>query len=261
MSQLEQKWSLITGASAGMGVDYAHILAAKGSHLVLTARREQALNELASDIRGRYGVQVVVLPADLSLHQAREELYNTLKQRGIEIEVLINNAGFGVFGYFADTPYERIETMLNLDIVGLTHLTKLFTDDMKARRSGYVLQVASIGGYQPSPTYAAYAAAKAYVLLFGEALNQELKAFGVKVTVLSPGITATDFFEVSGQKPTLYQRLFMMPSRPVAELGVRSMLKGKASVIPGLLNNLVTLSLRLMPRAWQASTAHLLMKN
>ena len=179
---------------------------------------------------------------------AAQDLYDRIRALGLTVDVLINNAGFGVYGPFAEIPWEREEEMLRLDIVALVHLTKLFVRDMLARNLGYILQVSSIGAYQPSPTYATYSAAKAFVLSFGEALNYELRGTNVKVSVLSPGVTETEFLEVAGQARTLYQRMSMMPSRPVAEIGIDAMLRGKPSKVPGAMNAFATWSLRFMPR-------------
>jgi short-subunit dehydrogenase len=150
--------------------------------------------------------------------------------------------------------------MLELDILTLVHMTKLFVKDMVARNFGHVLQIASIGAYQPSPTYATYSAAKSFVLLFGEALSYELRKTKVRVTVLSPGVTKTEFFEVAGQKPTLYQRLAMMESPAVVRIGINAMLRGRPSVVPGLFNALMTWGTRLMPRRWLAVIADRLMQ-
>ncbi len=160
-------------------------------------------------------------------------LYDQIKETGKKVDVLINNAGYGIYGFFADVPWEREKNMLELDIVSVVHLTKLFVTDMLERDFGYILQVASIGAYQPSPTYATYAAAKSFILHFGEALNYEMRKTNVSCTVLSPGITATEFLKVSGQKPTLYQRLFMMQSAEVVKIAIRNMLKGVPSVVAG----------------------------
>ncbi len=146
-------------------------------------------------------------------------------------------------------------------MITLTHLTKLFVKDMVARNRGHILQIASIGGYQPSPLYASYSAAKSYVLNFGEALNYELRKTNVRCTVLSPGITKTEFLQVSGQQPTLYQRLTMMTSADVARIGIESMLKGKSSVVPGWLNAATVWSNRLMPRRMSAAIGYRLMKS
>jgi len=166
----------------------------------------------AERLMEQYGIQVEVLPADLSRSEAREDLLRSIAALDIHIDILINNAGVGVFGPYEDTEWSRLDQMLQLDVVGLSHLSSLVLPAMRARSEGYILQVASIGGYQATPGYAAYSAAKAYVLLMGEALNRELRGTGVRVTVLSPGVSATQFLEVSGQKPTLYQKLFMMKS-------------------------------------------------
>ena len=159
------------------------------------------------------------------------------------MDVLINNAGFGVYGNFQEIPWERERSMLELDIVTLTHMAKLFIKDMVERRFGHVLLVASIGAYQPSPTYATYSAAKSY-----EALHYELRKTGVNVTVVSPGVTKTEFLEVAGQQPSLYQRTMMMDSPEVTRIAVDAMLKGKASVVPGFKNAALAQSTRLMPR-------------
>lgn len=254
-------WALVTGASSGMGEDYATLLAAQGCHLILTARRESALQDLAEQLRAAHGIQVEVKPGDLSKAEFREALIEELTVAGKGPDILINNAGFGLFGFFCEQPWQDLQTMLDLDIAGVTHLTHLVLPGMRQRELGYILQVASVGAYQPTPTYAAYAAAKSYVLNFGEALHHELKGSGIRVTVLSPGITKTEFLDVAGQRPTLYQRLFMMPSEPVARLGLKALAKNKPSVIPGPLNKLMAQSLRLMPRRLQAAAAYQLMRN
>jgi short-subunit dehydrogenase len=256
LGEISNRWARVTGASSGLGADFAQLLAERGCHVVLVARREDRLQKLSKEIENAHGVQTRVIPMSLSGEDARRELYERLAREGIEIDVLVNNAGFGVHGPFLEIPWEREHEMLELDIVALVHLTKLFVKDMVERNFGYVLQVASIGAYQPTPTYASYSAAKSFVLSFGEALHYELRHTHVKVTVLSPGVTATEFLHVSGQAPTLYQRIAMMPSRKVAESGLRAMLRGKPSRIPGLVNAIPAFSLRFMPRRAQAALAH-----
>ncbi|MEI7431639.1 MAG: SDR family NAD(P)-dependent oxidoreductase, partial [Betaproteobacteria bacterium] len=179
----------------------------------------------------------------------------------IEVQLLINNAGYGMFGEFLAQPPAATLNMLQLNMLTLTELTQVFATDMVRRGGGQILLVASIGAYQATPLYAAYCASKAYVLLFGEALHEELKGKGVTVTVLSPGISETAFFAVAGQKPTLYQRLAMMQSRPVARIGLVALQAGRASVVPGWLNALTVRSNRLLPRFVQRKVAHRLMKN
>lgn len=256
---LQGKYALVTGASSGLGADFARNLAARGCNLLLVARREDLLRSVQEELRTRYGVAVDMLPLDLTAPDAPQTLYDWTKAEGKTVDVLINNAGYGLFGPFLDIPWEREKNMLELDIVTLTHLTKLFVKDMVARNFGYVLLVSSIGGYQPSPLYASYSAAKSFVLNFGEALNYELRKTGVKCTVLSPGITATEFLKVSGQQATLYQRLAMMQSPEVVRLGIESMLKGKPSVVPGWLNAATVWSNRLIPRRLSAAIGYRLM--
>lgn len=255
------KWALITGASSGLGVDFSHELAAGGYHLVLVARRTEPMQALAADLIGRHGIRVIVIGMDLARPGAGSDLFERLCTEGIAIDTLINNAGYGLYGDFLNEPLARTLEMLQLNMLALTELTYAFGHRMAQRGSGRILLVASIGGYQATPTYAAYCGSKAYVLLFGEALHEELRRRGVTVTVLSPGITATSFLQVSGQKPTLYQRIVMMQSRPVARSGLRALRKGSASVVPGWLNALTVWSNRLMPRSLQRQVAYQLMRN
>lgn len=256
MSDLKGKTALVTGASSGLGTDFAAILAERGCNLLLVARREDRLQKLAAELRQRHGVQVHVIALDLAPIGAAQVLYDRIRGLGLNVDVLINNAGFGVYGPFVEVPWEREQEMLTLDIVALVHLTKLFVRDMVARDFGYVLQVSSIGAYQPSPTYGTYSAAKAFVLSFGEALSYELRNTKVKVSVLSPGVTETEFLDVAGQKRSLFQRLSIMKSRPVAEIGINAMLAGKPSKVAGAMNGLTAWSLRFMPRRLQAAMAN-----
>jgi uncharacterized protein len=260
MSVLKGKTALVTGASSGLGLDFATILAERGCNVVLVARREDRLRALADELRQKHGVQTHVIAMSLSQLGAPQELYDHIRALGLDIDVLINNAGFGVHGPFASVPWEREQEMLMLDIVALVHLTKLYVKDMLVRDSGYILQVSSIGAYQPSPTYGTYSAAKSFVLSFGEALNYELRKSNVKVSVLSPGVTETEFLDVAGQKRTLFQRMSIMPSRPVAEIGIEAMLRGKPSKVAGVMNALTAWSLRFMPRRAQAAMANAAMQ-
>lgn len=242
---LRGRTALVTGASSGLGTDFARELAARGCDLILVARREEQLRAVAEEIGGRYGAAVATVPLDLTAPDAPRQLFDRV---GREVDVLVNNAGYGLYGPFLETPWERERNMLELDIAVPVQLTKLFVPGMVARRFGFVLQLASIGAYQPSPLYASYSAAKSFILNWGEALAWELRETGVRCTVLSPGITATEFLAVSGQRATPYQRLMMMRSRDVARIGIDSMLQGRPSVVPGRLNALTVWSNRLLPR-------------
>jgi hypothetical protein len=245
---LQGKLALVTGASSGLGADFARQLAAHGCDLVLVARRRDRLEALAVEIRQKLDVRIDVIDADLGIEEQRIDLFGRLEGDGKHVDILINNAGFGVNGRFVDIPWDREEQMLQIDIVGLVHLTKLFVPGMVSRGFGRVLQVASIGAFQPTPTYASYSAAKSFVLMFGEALNRELSKTGVSCTVVSPGVTATEFLEVAGQTPTPYQRLMMMKSQDVVRIGLGAMIRGRSSIVPGLLNAISAWSMRFVPR-------------
>ncbi len=255
-TELKGKTALVTGASSGLGVDFARQLAQHGMDVILVARRLDLLQSVAEKIERDFNVSAWAIPADLADSQVRQELYQHIHAEGRQVDVLVNNAGFGVYGNFVDVPWEREQQMLELDIIAMAHLTKLFIKDMLQRNSGYILMVASIGAYQPSPTYASYSAAKAYVLNLGEALNFELRHSGVSVTVVSPGVTATEFLKVSGQEPTLYQRLMMMQSTDVVRIAIESMLKRKPSVVPGIFNALFTWGNRLISRRMSAQISY-----
>ncbi len=259
-NELKGRTALVTGASSGIGADFARELAAQGCNLILVARRVDALESLAGELRAS-GIKVAVMPADLSASHKREQLLHDVETAGLQVDVLVNNAGFGVFGDFADTDWARLDQMLQLDVVALTHLTRLFVPGMVRRGFGRILQVGSTGAFQPSPGYASYAAAKSYVLNFGIALNHELRGTGVACTVLNPGVTATEFFSVSGQNWTWYQRSTAMQPRVVAGIGVKAMAARKPSVVAGLLNKMMAFTTRLSPRPMTAAIAHELMKN
>ncbi len=257
---LAGKTALVTGASSGLGADFARILAGRGCNVVLVARRADRLEQLQQQLTTIRAVKTHVVAMDLAAAGATQALYDRTRELGLNIDGLINNAGFGIHGNFTDIPWEREHEMLELDIIALVHLTKLYVKDMVTRNLGYVMLVSSIGAYQPSPTYASYSAAKSFVLYFGEALSYELRRTNVQVCVLSPGVTATEFLQVAGQKPTLYQRLLMMPSERVARIGIEAMLKGKPSKVPGLLNALPVQMMRLTPRRAAAAIASIMMR-
>jgi short-subunit dehydrogenase len=259
-SSLAGRTALVTGASGGLGVAFARDLARHGCALVLVARSEAPMQALAQALRSA-GTVVHVRPTDLADAAAREALATNLATEGIAVDVLVNNAGFGVFGAFADTAWSRLESMLTVDVMALSHLTRLFVPAMRERDFGRVLQVASTAAFQPTPGYAAYAAAKSYVLAFSHALDAELRGSGVRCTVVSPRVTATNFFEVSGQRATWYQRLTRMQAPAVAKRGVEAMRAGRGGTVPGWFNALMAHSTRLLPRGLSARVAGWLMRN
>ncbi len=240
--------ALITGASSGLGADFARQLALRGCDLVLVARRADRLRELQAEITSQNRVDVDCVAMDLVEIDTPQRLYDQLKDQGRSIDILINNAGRGLFGEFTSSAWDELHQMLEIDMVALTHLTRLFLPGMVDRKRGYVLLIGSTGSFQPTPTYAVYSAAKSYVLSLGEALHYELRSTGVHCTVLCPGVTRTEFLAVAGQRTTLYQRLTMMESRDVVQIGIDAMLRNRPSVVTGAFNAMFALSTRLMPR-------------
>jgi len=260
MKELADRTALVTGASSGIGVELARELGRRGATVILVARREERLHDLAVQIRQESRVRVEVIAVDLTAPDAVPGLYAELAERGLVVDVLVNNAGFGSHGAVSELTWERTSQMLELNILALVRLTKLALPGMIERRWGRVLQVASIGAYQPCPTYASYGASKAFVRSFSEALNFELRGSGVSCTVLSPGATATEFMEVAGQELTGAHQLVMMSSASVARIGVRALLAGRASVVPGWLNVLATFATRFAPRRLATWSAWLVMR-
>lgn len=254
MNSFGGKWALITGASSGLGLEFADLLAAHKVNLVLAARRQEPMEKLAADLRHKYGVDVLVEAIDLALPGAASRLKSSLDARSVTIDILVNNAGYGLHGDFQETPTERILDMIQLNITALTELTHLFGRDMAARQTGHILLVASLLAFQAVPGYAAYAATKAYVLALGEALHDEFRPHGVVVTSLCPGHTATGFDVAAGATVSPLLRLLTMNARPVAASGIRALLQGKAMVIAGLPNKIAAFSNRVTPRAMQRAT-------
>ncbi|MBS3750112.1 MAG: SDR family oxidoreductase [Anaerolineales bacterium] len=247
---LKEKWALVTGASSGLGVDFARRLAERGCNLILVARREERLAEVREEIESEYGVEARVMAMDLARDEAPRELLDEVDKEGLPVDVLINNAGFGMHGPFEEGDWERYRTMIKLNVQTLVGLTRLVLDGMRERGFGYIMLVASNGAFQPTPEYALYGATKSLVRSFGEALSYELRNSPVSCTVVSPGPTRTEFHDVAGQdrQGNLYIRLAMMESEHVAEIGVRSMLREKPSVVPGLLNKVFAWTAQRGPR-------------
>jgi len=258
---LRGKWGLVTGASSGLGVDFARRLAARGCSLILVARREERLREVKSELEDKYGVDARVIPMDLARDEAPRELLDKVHGEGLQVDVLINNAGFGVHGSFVDGDWDRYRTMIKLNVQALVGLTRLVLEGMQERGSGYIMLVASNGAFQPTPEYALYGATKSLVRSFGEALNYELRHSPVSCTVVSPGPTRTEFHDVSGQdrQENLYIRMLLMESERVTEIGVRAMLRGKSSVVPGFLNTIFAWTAQRGPRRWVTALAGELM--
>ncbi len=254
MRETGSTWALITGASSGLGVAFAEVLAARKTNLVLTARRDAPMQDLALRLRRDHGVEVLVEVVDLAASGGAAALQERLDARDIAPDVLVNNAGFGLSGAFIGQDFDRLREMLQLDIVSLTELTHVFARRMAARGRGHILLVASMASFQPCPHLAAYAAAKAYVLSLGESLNLEL-APKVGVTVLSPGLMDTNFNEVSGFRPAASVRPTVLLPAEVARIGLDALFEGRPSVVAGRLNRLMSFGNRFTSRRFQAKVA------
>src|SRR6185503_20200163 len=241
-------WVLITGASSGFGEQFARQYAEQGHALVLVARRLDRLQALAEALRQQHRVEVVVEQVDLSDVAAIVRLQERLRERGIEIDILINNAGHGLQGPFADAQLDGVLAMVQLDVASLTAVTHVFAQDMRKRRRGKILLVASLLSHLGVDNLAVYSAAKAYVLRLGEALHRELKRDGITVTSLCPGMSDTGFATAAKQKVTLGLKLLMMQPAPVVRAGIRALDAGRISVVPGLLNKLSAIFMWATPR-------------
>lgn len=256
MQQAMKDTALVTGASSGIGAEFARLLAQRGIDLILTARRVDRLEALRNELQAEHKVAVEIIACDLSAERAAQNLYESVKSKNRAVSILINNAGFGMLGDFAAMDPVKLEEMIRLNITSLTLLTRLFVADMQAKNHGYILQVSSIGGFQPSPYFAAYSATKAYVLSFGEALAGELRGSGVSVTTLYPGNTATEFADVARAKLQSWMEKSAMPARKVATIGIEALFARRVCVTAGLPNKLNALFIKLIPRrlaAWLAS--------
>jgi hypothetical protein len=240
---------LITGASSGIGRELARLYAADGARLVLIARSQDRLRELADELAARYGVQSQVLAADLSRPASPGEIADALAQRHIDVDVLVNNAGFGAHGSIAGLGAQRQLDIIDVNVAALTQLTALLLPGMLERRRGAILNVASTAGFQPGPNQAVYCATKAYVLSFTEALAEEVRGSGVRVSCLAPGATDTGFASQAGMTGTRLFRRGVMDAARVARAGHDGLRQGKILVIPGLRNRFLAFGVRLTPRA------------
>ncbi len=245
MENWRGKWALITGASSGIGVALAEELASGGAKLVLTARRKDRLDELARRLAAAYKIDTAVLPADLADSSAPEEIFAFTKEKGIEIDLLINNAGFGQYCEFHSVEKQRLLDMVHVNCHAVVHLTRLYLPEMVARRRGDVLILASTASFQAVPYISTYAATKAFDLLFAEGLAEEMKPYGIRVCALCPGTTESEFHAVSGQEKFMRKA---ETAEKVARTGLKALAAGKSYVISGLANYLGAHSQRIVPR-------------
>lgn len=240
--------ALVTGASGGIGEELARLFAADGHSLVLVARSLDKLERLAAELRQKHNVSARVVASDLSRPESPREIFDELEGAGVSIDALVNNAGFGSYGLFAEIDLRHELELLQVNVVALTHLTKLFLPGMLARGRGYVMNVASTAAFQPGPLMAVYYASKAYVLSFSEALSNECEGTGVRVSALCPGPTETGFVAAAGMGDSKLFDRATMDARTVAVAGYGGLLAGRAVVIPGLRNNLLARSIGFFPR-------------
>jgi uncharacterized protein len=243
-----EKAALITGASSGIGYELTRLFARDGYNLVLVARNQKQLMQMADELKEKYSVSVKVISKDLSAASAPEEIFTELQQESIEIDALVNNAGFAVYGLFSETDLDAELQMMQVNMVTLTHLTKLFLPGMLKNRTGKILNLASTAAFQPGPLMAVYYATKAYVLSFSEALANELHGTGVSVTALCPGPTASGFQKKANMEDSKLFSGKIMDAQTVARSGYRGLMTNKTVVIPGLRNKILVEGERFAPR-------------
>ena len=253
-----KKWALITGASAGIGLELAKQLAAGGANLVLTARRTDRLKNLADELSSKHRIQVETFTADLVRPDAPQEIFDFTAGKNIEIEFLVNNAGFGVFGPTCEMEPTRLVEMVEVNCRAVLVMTRLYLPGMIARRHGDIMIVASVAAFQPVPYLSAYAATKAFDLLFAEGLAEEVRQFGVRVCALCPGSTTTEFQNVAHQPDRSFR--FPETAEKVARVGLKGMAQGKVTVVSGARNWLMVETERLAPRRFTASMAARVMR-
>ena len=246
-----KKTAVITGASSGIGLELARLIAADGYHLIVTARRSDRLQQLSDELHGLHGTLVSIIEMDLAKPYAGEALWQAIISMTPDVDLLVNNAGFGEVGSFADESSENIERMVHLNISTLTSLTRLALPGMIARGRGQILNVASLAGFQPGgPGMSVYYASKSYVLSFSRAISRELSGTGVTITTLCPGATRTEFEETAKAQGTrLFNWAKPMEAKAVALAGYQGSVRGCGVVIPGLMNKMLAFSVKISPTA------------
>ena len=245
------RYALVTGASSGIGYEFAKLLAADGIHPILTARNEARLREVQGEIEGTYGIAARVIARDLSDPQAPAQIFSILESEGIGVDVLVNNAGFNVHGKFAESDLEQELAMIQVHIGAVTHLTKLFLRQIPPNGNAMILNVSSVAAFVPGPYVSVHFASRAHTLSFSEALANELKGTGIRVTCLCPGPTESAFFGRANMESVRLASgwpMKRMDARRVAEVGYRALKRGKTIAIPGFRNKLVVLFARFGPR-------------
>jgi uncharacterized protein len=253
MDRWRGKWALVTGASAGIGTELAKQLAEAGANLVLTARRRDRLEGLASELTAKNGIRVEIVPADLGRPEAPGEIYAFTASKAVEVDLLVNNAGFGGYGPFHVANLSRQLEMVQVNCAAVVNLTRLYLPAMVERRRGDILIVASTAAFQAVPFITVYAATKGFDLLFAEGLAEEVRPYGISVCALCPGSTATEFHDVAGSPSHAIRR--EETAGKVARVGLEALAKGKSYAISGAANYLGAHSQRLVPRRFVTRVA------
>jgi short-subunit dehydrogenase len=249
MTSNNSKTALITGASSGFGREFAKIFAKNGYNLILVARDEDKLQSFSQELSNKYpSVQADYFSVDLAQQGSADELYEKVKQQNLPVDILVNNAGVGQHGLFVDNETQKELDILHLNVISLMLLTKMYLREMILRKEGKILQVASIAGLMPTPKLAVYAASKAFVLSFTEALQNEIKDTGVTMTVLCPGASDTEFFERAHAEDTrIFQDTPLSEPEEVAQAGYEALMEGKGRSVPGLMNKIQAAASNLVP--------------
>jgi hypothetical protein len=240
--------ALITGASSGIGLELAKIMAREGHNLVLVARSENTLFELKKQLEQKYNIKIKIIIQDLKYYNAPQTIFDAVENDKIHVNILVNNAGFGVYGEFKDTDLEKELEMIQVNATALTHLTKLFLPKMIENNSGRILNVASTASFIPGPLMSVYYATKAYVLSFSQALAEELDTTNIKVVTLCPGPTKTNFANNSGNKDTKLFNEKIPEAKEVAEYAYQKLIDGKRVAIHGIKNKAIITTSRIIPR-------------
>ena len=248
--------ALITGGSVGIGAALADVFAAHGHDLILVSRTREKLEARGRDIQKRFGVQVACLPEDLADPAAPGRLHQAVAGRNLDVEYLVNNAGVGLYGRFATTELDAELKMIQLNVTAVVDLTKRFLPAMVERKSGRILNVASMAAFFPGPWMSVYYATKAFLLSFSAAIDYELRPSGISVTTLCPGPTKSEFKVRAGSRRSRLFDAFIMDAPRVATVGYEAMMKGKTLAIPGLRNKMIPVAARLIPRQFAAKVSH-----
>lgn len=255
------KTVLITGASSGIGMELAKLFAYDGYNLVLIARRRMQLEKLAFELTNKYSVKITIITKDLSQPESPDEIFKELKDKSIQIDILVNCAGTQIYGEFQKKDIEKELQLIQINIVSLTQLTKLAMEGMLKRGSGKILNIGSTGSFAPAPLNAIYCATKAYVLNFSEGIAKDLEGTGISVTTLCPGATRTEFAEKAKMQNTRMFNLSVMSAEKVAQIGYKALFRGKRVKVAGMLNKLIVFSTRLIPRGLVLKTGKILMSS